>query len=67
MPLPMDAAVAVGDVEGYIHYLNIDDGAIDSRVRVGESPIMPIMTLIDDTTLVAQSRDGVVFAVQLTN
>lgn len=65
MPLPMEAAIAVGDVEGYIHYLNIDDGAIDARVRLGESQIMPIMSLVDDTTLVAQSRDGVVYAVKI--
>lgn len=65
MPLPMEAAIAVGDVEGYIHYLNIDDGAIDARVRLGESQIMPIMSLVDDATLVAQSRDGVVYAVKI--
>lgn len=64
-PLPMDTHIAVGDVEGYIHLLNQDSGEIDGRVRVSDEAIMPKLTLLNDDTLLAQSRDGVVAAVKI--
>jgi outer membrane protein assembly factor BamB len=64
-PLPMSSLVAVGDVEGYVHFLSREDGSFNARVRLGESPILPQMTLINANTLLAQSLDGGVFAVQI--
>lgn len=64
-PLPMDGVIALGDVEGYVHFLSIENGAIESRLRLGESPLMPKMSTIDQTTLVAQSRAGIVYAVKI--
>lgn len=65
-PMPMDTHIAVGDVEGYIHFLNQDNGAIEGRIRIADSAIMPKMALLDDSTLLVQSRDGVVTAIKLT-
>jgi outer membrane protein assembly factor BamB len=64
-PLPMGQWIALGDVEGYVHFLNRDTGAIEGRIKVASSPLMPKMSLIDDATLVVQSRDGEVIAVKL--
>lgn len=64
-PLPMGSVVAVGDVEGYVHFLSRDDGAIISRVRTNSSAIMPQMALINSNTLLAQARDGGIYAVQV--
>lgn len=64
-PLPMGSVVAIGDVEGYVHFLSRDDGAIVSRVRTNSSALMPQMALINSNTLLAQARDGGIYAVQV--
>lgn len=64
-PLAMGAWVAVGDVEGYLHFLSRDDGAFGARIKAGTSQILPQMVLINSNTLLAQSRDGGVYAVQI--
>jgi outer membrane protein assembly factor BamB len=64
-PLPMGSVVAIGDVEGYVHFLSRDDGAIVSRVRTNSSAVMPQMALINSNTLLAQARDGGIYAVQV--
>lgn len=64
-PLPMGSLVAVGDVEGYIHFLGREDGALASRIKTNNSPIMPQLALINSNTLLAQARDGSIFAVQV--
>ncbi|NOT15917.1 MAG: outer membrane protein assembly factor BamB [Methylotenera sp.] len=64
-PLPMSTWIAVGDLEGYIHFLSREDGAFSARVKTDNSEIMPQMTLVNSNTLLAQSRDGGVFAVQV--
>jgi outer membrane protein assembly factor BamB len=65
LPLPMGSLVAVGDLEGYVHFLNRDDGAMASRIQIGSSAVMPTMALINNNTLIAQTRDGVLYAVQV--
>ena len=64
-PVAMGSLVAVGDVEGYVHFLNREDGAIAARVLTNSSQIMPKMTLINSNTLLAQARDGGVYAIQV--
>jgi outer membrane protein assembly factor BamB len=61
----MGNLVAVGDLEGYVHFLNRDDGAMASRIQIGSSAVMPTMALINNNTLIAQTRDGVLYAVQV--
>ncbi len=64
-PLPMGNYVAVGDVEGYLHFLSRDDGAFVSRVKTGNSPVMPQMMLINSNTVLSQTRDGMLYAIQI--
>lgn len=64
-PLAMGSIIAVGDVEGYVHFLNREDGAFGARIKTGDSQILSHMALINGNTLLAQSREGVVFAVQI--
>lgn len=64
-PMPMGSWIAVGDLEGYVHFLSREDGAFSARVKTDNSEIMPQMALINSNTLLAQSRDGGVFAVQI--
>jgi len=64
-PVPMGAWVAVGDIEGNVHFLSREDGAFSARVKTGASEILPQMALVNSNTLLAQSRDGGVFAIQI--
>lgn len=64
-PLPMGSWVALGDVEGYVHFLGREDGAFAARVKVADSQILQHMALINSNTLLAQSTDGNVVAVQI--
>lgn len=65
VPVPMGSWVAIGDVEGYVHFLSREDGAFNARLRVTENPILPGMVLINSNTLLAQSVEGGVYAVQI--
>lgn len=64
-PVPMGSVVAVGDVEGNIHFLSREDGAFAARVKTSNSAILPQMTLVNSNTVLAQSRDGSVYAIQV--
>jgi outer membrane protein assembly factor BamB len=64
-PVPMGNLTAVGDIEGYVHFLSRDDGAIVARVKTNSSSVMPLMALINSSTVLAQNRDGGIYAVQI--
>lgn len=64
-PLAMGSLIAIGDVEGNIHFLNREDGAFSARVKTGAEQIMPQMILINSSTLLAQARNGGVYALQI--
>lgn len=64
-PLPMGSSVALGDIEGYLHFLTREDGAFAARIKVADSQILQHMVLINSNTLLAQSVDGNVVAVQI--
>ena len=64
-PVPMGSLIAVGDIEGYLHFLQREDGAIDARVKTNNSQIMPKMALINSNTLLVQARDGGIYAIQV--
>ncbi len=64
-PLPMGSLVAVGDLEGYVHFLSREDGAISSRIKTNNSAVMPQMAQINSNTLLEQTRDGGIFAIQV--
>jgi outer membrane protein assembly factor BamB len=36
-----------------------------SRIKTSNSPIMPIMAQINSTTVLAQTRDGGIYAIQI--
>jgi len=64
-PLPMGLWIAVGDIEGYVHFLSREEGAFSARVKTESGEILPQMTLVNSNTLLAQSRDGGVYAIQI--
>lgn len=64
-PVAIGSWVAVGDIEGYVHLLSREDGAIEGRIKLGGSPLMPKMQQINNSTIVGQARDGGIYAIQI--
>ncbi len=64
-PLPMGKVIAVGDVEGYVHLIDTDEGAFVGRAQLDKSPIMPTMKQLNATTMVLQNRQGQLYAIAL--
>ena len=60
-PISYGRAVAVGDFEGYVHFLSREDGAIIGRVKTDGSPIRSV-PLIAGTNLIFQTQSGTVTA-----
>jgi len=60
-PAPLDRAVAVGDYQGYIHFLSRDDGALVARVSTDGSLVKAAMP-VADRMAVFQTQDGTVAA-----
>lgn len=65
-PVVVGRAVAIGDYEGYLHFINRDDGATISRLRVGKEPLAASPFKLTESLLISQSRDGklILLAVQ---
>lgn len=60
-PISYGRAVAVGDFEGYVHFLSREDGAIIGRVKTDGSPIRSV-PVIAGTNLIFQTQSGTVTA-----
>jgi len=48
--------VVVGDLEGYLHWINSDDGSFAARIRVDESPIIAPPVVVDDILYVTTEQ-----------
>jgi outer membrane protein assembly factor BamB len=57
--------VAVGDFEGYLHFLDTEDGAMAARLSTDGSPIVAAPVGIGDANLLVQTTGGRVYAVSL--
>lgn len=64
LPLPVDNEVAVGDLEGYVHFLARDTGAFVARIATDGSPVRAAPLAIPGGVLV-QTRNGGLFAISL--
>jgi len=54
----------VGDLEGYLHWLKLADGAFAARVRMGKDPVRAA-PVVADGILVAEDTDGRISAYRL--
>jgi len=63
-PLPLGEIVAVGDVEGYVHFLSRETGAFVGRVATDGSPIRSSLVRLDEGLLV-QTQEGNLYALSL--
>ena len=58
-PLPMRSLVAVGDVQGVVHFLNREDGSFSARLNTDGSPILVAPRALDRNLVVQTSKGGV--------
>lgn len=61
-PLSYGRAVAVGDYEGYVHFLSREDGSFLARAATDGSPIIGT-PLVAGTNLIFQTQNGTVAAI----
>jgi outer membrane protein assembly factor BamB len=61
----MGNLIALGDVEGYVHLLNREDGSFAARLQLEDSAIMPQMLAVGASTIIAQTRKGGIYAISI--
>lgn len=57
VPMVLGHAVVMGDFQGYVHFLSLDDGSFVARVKTDGSAITAAPVLAGNT-LVVQTKDG---------
>jgi len=63
-PATIGKYVVVADLEGYVHFLKRDNGAMAARIRVGSSPIVASPVVIGDMVFI-NSSSGELTAIQV--
>jgi outer membrane protein assembly factor BamB len=56
-PVPYANTIVVGDFEGYVHFLDVNSGALAARTRADKSPIVGTPLVVSDVVIV-QTDDG---------
>lgn len=62
-PLPLGRWIAVGDLEGYVHFITRDEGAFAARIRTTEGAVMAQMVAMGASALLAQTQNGGLYAI----
>ena len=63
-PLPLRNLVAVADAQGFVHFLNREDGAFAARLATDGSPVLAPLQLLGSSLVMQTSRGGV-FAIEI--
>ena len=63
-PVVVGDMALVGDSEGYLHAIDLGEGRVRARVRVGSGPIVVPPQRLPDGAVVVQNRDGTVAVVE---
>lgn len=64
-PLPMGSVVAVGDLEGYLHFLTRDEGNFSARIKLDSNAVMSLIAGVNSNQLIAETRDGGLYAISI--
>ena len=65
-PVPVGGAVAVGDLEGYVHFLNREDGAFLVRTKLDSNAVMTLIAGNTSSQVIAATRGGGLYAISVT-
>jgi len=61
-PLPLGAEIAVGDFEGYVHFLGRDNGAFVGRLATDASPVRAAPVALGGAGFLVQTSNGNLYA-----
>ncbi|MGJ8620794.1 MAG: outer membrane protein assembly factor BamB [Methylophilaceae bacterium] len=64
-PLVLKGYVVVGDLEGYLHFLDIESGQFAARIKVDDEAVMSMTKGKSSSQLIAATRGGGLYAVSL--
>ena len=65
LPVPLGDVVAVGDFEGYVHFLARDSGAFVARYSTDGSAIRAAPLVLPSSVLLVETEDGGLYALSL--
>ncbi|MFV1921340.1 MAG: outer membrane protein assembly factor BamB [Methylotenera sp.] len=66
-PLVLKDYVAVGDLEGYVHFLDIENGQFAAQIKVDDEAVMSMVKGESTSQLIAATRGGGLYAVGIGN
>lgn len=64
-PLPMGNVIAVGDLEGYLHFLTREEGKFAARIKLDSNPVMSVIAGTKSNQVIAETRDGGLYAISI--
>ncbi|MGQ0442332.1 MAG: outer membrane protein assembly factor BamB [Methylophilaceae bacterium] len=65
-PLPLGNLIAVGDLEGYVHFLNREEGGFSARIKLDDEPVMSMIAGASPSKIIVATRGGGLYAVSVT-
>ncbi len=65
-PLVMNGVVAVGDLEGYMHFIDQESGQFVARARTGDKAVMSVVAGETPSQLIAATRNGGLYAMTVS-
>ncbi|MDA8109255.1 MAG: outer membrane protein assembly factor BamB [Betaproteobacteria bacterium] len=65
LPLPLGSEIAVGDLQGYVHFLARESGAFVARVATDGSPIRAAPVRLPGRGFLVQTQGGGLYALSL--
>ena len=66
-PLPTGNVIAVGDLEGYVHFLTRDEGSFAARIKLDSNAVMALIPGAAVQQLIAETRDGGLYAISIAD
>ncbi len=64
-PIALNRFIAAGDLEGYLHFLNPEDGKFTARIKVDSNAVMSLIAGTTPSQVIAATRGGGLYAVSL--
>lgn len=64
-PLATDHFVAVGDLEGYVHFIDLESGKFSARIQVGSEPVMSMIAGDSASQVIVATRNGGIYALRV--
>lgn len=64
-PVVLKNVVAVGDLEGYVHFMSPENGQFVSRIQLGNQAVMSLIIGNEPSQVIVATRNGGLYAVSI--